>query len=72
MGGDGIIECVRGPYPVFPKSRIYRFGDGLAPKPPFTANVDNWFLRLACAMKRKDKPGLGQLARERGFIKISA
>jgi hypothetical protein len=57
---------------VFLESRIYRFGDSLAAELPFTANVHNWLQGLACAMKRNHKPGLGQHAFERGFIKTTA
>lgn len=66
------VDCVRSPNPVFLESRIYRFGDGLAAELPFTANVHNWLQGLACAMKREHKPGLGQHASERRFVKTSA
>src|SRR5436309_2306046 len=72
MGGGGIINRVRGSYTVFAEGFIYRFGDGLAPQLPFTANVHDGFLRRACAMKGNDKPGLGQQALQCRFIKISA
>jgi hypothetical protein len=70
--GVDAVHRVRSPNPVFPESRIDRFGDALAPELPFTANVHNWLQGLACAMKREHKPGLGQHAPERGFIKTSA
>jgi hypothetical protein len=72
MGRDGIVDCVRGPYAVFPEGRIYRFDESLAAELPFTANVHQWFSRLACTMKRNDEPGLGQHARQGRFIKIGA
>jgi hypothetical protein len=72
MRRDAIVDCVRGPYRVFPEGGIYRFGERLAPELPFTANVYQWFFRLACTMKRNDEPGLGQHARQRRFIKIGA
>jgi len=67
-----IIYCVYGSDPVFPEGPIYRFDDGAAPKAPFPANVHNWFPRLACAMKRNNKAGLGQHALQRGFIEFRA
>jgi len=70
--GVDAVDCVRGPNPMFPESRIYRFGDGLATELPFTANVDNWFQGLGCAMKGNHKPGLGQHALKRRLIKTSA
>jgi len=72
MCNNATTDRVCGAYPVFPEGFIYRGGYCLAPQLPFTANVDNWFSRLACAMKRNDKPGLGQHAPEGWFIKISA
>jgi hypothetical protein len=71
MCGNGNIDCVCGPYSVFPEGPIYRFDDGVAPKLPFAANIHNWFSRLACAMKRNDKLGLGQHILERRLIEIS-
>ena len=62
MHGGGTIDCIRGPYPMLPKGGIYRFGDNLAPKLPFTANIDERFSGLLRAMKRNDEPGLGQHA----------
>ncbi len=72
MCGNGIIDCVCGPNPVFAESRIDRFGDGLATERPFTANIHNRFSGLACAMKCHHKPSLGQHAPQRRFIEISA
>ena len=59
MCGDRKIECVCGPYPVFPEGHIYRFDDRLPSKLPFAANVHNWLYRLVCPVKRNHKPGLG-------------
>jgi hypothetical protein len=72
MRRDCIIDCVRGPYPVFSEGGIYRIGESLAPEFPFTAYVHQWFSRLACTVKRDDEPGLGQHARQGRFIKIGA
>jgi hypothetical protein len=54
------IDRVYGPDAMFPRDRIYRFNDGAATKLPFSANVHDWFPRLACAMEPNNKTGLGQ------------